>query len=280
MKRTKQIAKTGAPGSTAKIISPDDRAAAGKTLRDKLPREQHGAWKRIKDRPGPIDILRESDADRLKELVQIRYGRMLQSPFAFYRGSAGVMAADLAQTPNTGLRVQACGDCHLMNFGGFATPERNVIFDINDFDETSPAPWEWDVKRLVASIVLAARSLGLSDSIGRDCAVTSARSYREHMREFSRMDPLRIWYTTISTEDVIGILPKAMQKGVRRRIDKAAKRVGSELDFPKLAGSVAGQIRITDQPPLIFHPEETRASDRQNLLSTVVAVATLVVGSY
>jgi uncharacterized protein (DUF2252 family) len=269
MKRTKEIAKIAGPGTTTKIISPDDRAAAGKALRDKLPREQHGGWKRIKDGPGPIDILRKSDAGRMEELVPIRYGRMLQSPFAFYRGAAGVMAADLAQTPNTGLRVQACGDCHLMNFGGFATPERNIIFDINDFDETSPAPWEWDVKRLVASIVLAARSLGLSDSKGRDCAATSARSYREHMREFCRMDPLRVWYTTVSAEDVIGILPKALQKIVRRRIDKAAESIGSELDFPKLAGSVAGQIRITDQPPLIFHPEETRASGAEATLDQI-----------
>jgi uncharacterized protein (DUF2252 family) len=157
----------------------------------------------------------------------------------------------------------------LMNFGGFATPERNIIFDINDFDETSPAQWEWDVKRLAASIVLAARSIGLSDSQGRDCAVTSARSYREHMREFSRMDPLRVWYTTVSAEDVIGILPKALQKGVRKRIDKAAKGSGSELDFPKLAGTVVGQIRITDQPPLIFHPEETRASDAEATLDQI-----------
>ena len=143
-----------------------ERGAAGRALRDRLPRSQHGKWKRPSDRPDPIDILRASDADRLPELVPIRYGRMLASPFAFYRGAAGVMAADLAKTPTTGHKVQACGDCHLMNFGGFATPERNVIFDINDFDETLPAPWEWDVKRLVASFVLAARSIGLSDGEG------------------------------------------------------------------------------------------------------------------
>jgi hypothetical protein len=126
----------------------------GKALRDKLPLEQHGEWKEFEGRTTPIGILRKFDAGRMKELVPIRYGRMLQSPFAFYRGAAGVMASDLSRTPHTGLTVHACGDCHLMNFGGFATPERNIIFDINDFDETSPAPWEWDVKRLVASIVL------------------------------------------------------------------------------------------------------------------------------
>jgi uncharacterized protein (DUF2252 family) len=270
MKRIKDIAKKPAPVGTAHIIAPADRAAAGKALRDKVPHEQHGVWKEFKGRPSPIDLLHKSDAGRMKELVPIRYGRMLQSPFAFYRGSAGLMASDLSQTPNTGLQIQACGDCHLMNFGGFATPERNIIFDINDFDETSPAPWEWDVKRLAASMVLAARSIGLSDSKGRDCAQTAARSYREHMREFSRMDPLRVWYSNISAEDIIDIIPKNVQKRFRKRIAKATAGSGSELDFPKLAGTVAGQTRITDQPPLIFHPEEIRAPETWEELERIL----------
>jgi uncharacterized protein (DUF2252 family) len=261
MKRVKEPSTIAAPNSIAHIISPDDRAAAGKALRDKVPREWHGGWKGFKGRPNPIDLLRKSDAGRMKELVPIRYGRMLQSPFAFYRGSAALMASDLAKTPNIGLNVQACGDCHLMNFGGFATPERNIIFDINDFDETSPAPWEWDVKRLVASLVLAARSIGLPDNQGRDCAETAARSYREHMREFSRMDPLRVWYATIGVEDIIGVTPNAVQKRIRKRIKKVMSGTGSELDFPKLAGTIAGQSRITDQPPLIFHPEDVHAPE-------------------
>jgi uncharacterized protein (DUF2252 family) len=153
-----------------------------------------------------------------------------------------------------------------MNFGGFATPERNIIFDINDFDETSPAPWEWDVKRLVASIVLAARANGLSDSQGRDCAVSCTRRYREHMREFSSMNPVRVWYEKTNATDFIESLPRALQKNTRKRIEKAAARSGSELDFPKLAGSVGGQIRITDQPPLIFHPETTRAPEVETTL--------------
>jgi uncharacterized protein (DUF2252 family) len=261
MKRANKTSETPVSVSAAHIISRDDRAAAGKALRDKVPREWHGAWKEFKGRPSPIDILQKSDVGRMKELVPIRYGRMLQSPFAFYRGTAGLMASDLARTPNTGLKVQACGDCHLMNFGGFATPERNIIFDINDFDETAPAPWEWDVKRLVASMVLAARSIGLSDSQGRDCAETAARSYREHMREFSRMDPLRVWYATISVKDIIGVVPKAVQKRMRKRIKKVTSGTGSELDFPKLAGTIAGRTRITDQPPLIFHPEDVHAPE-------------------
>jgi uncharacterized protein (DUF2252 family) len=230
-------------------------------LRDKIPREQQGRWNGIKGRQDPIDLLRKSDAGRMKKLIPIRYSRMLQSPFAFYRGAAGIMAADLARTPATGLRVQTCGDCHLVNFGGFATPERSIIFDINDFDETLPGPWEWDIKRLVASIVLAARANELSDGHGRDCAVSCARSYREHMHRFSRMDPLRIWYAETSATDFIKSLPKALRKNVKKRIEKAATHSGSEFDYPKLAGSVGGQIRITDQPPLIFHPTSTHGSE-------------------
>jgi uncharacterized protein (DUF2252 family) len=136
--------------------------------------------------------------------VPLRYGRMLQSPFTFYRGSAGVMAADLAETPVTGLHVQVCGDAHLMNFGGFATPERRLIFDINDLDETLPAPWEWDVKRLVASFVLAARSNGLSDADDRDAAVACARFYRRKMRDFAAMDVLDVWYARLDDSGLSG----------------------------------------------------------------------------
>lgn len=263
MEQAKDVPENStSPGAEhiAHIVAPDARVAAGKALRDKIPRERLGQWNEIKGR-NTIDLLRESDSGRMKELIPIRYGRMLPSPFTFYRGAAGVMAADLARTPTTGLRVQACGDCHLVNFGGFATPERSVIFDINDFDETAPAPWEWDVKRLVASIVLAARSNGLSDHQGRDRAVSCARRYREHMHEFAKMDPLAIWYAKTEASDFIESLPKDLQRSVKKRIEKAASRSGSEFDFPKLAGSAAGQIRITDQPPLIFHPNTTSAPE-------------------
>jgi uncharacterized protein (DUF2252 family) len=247
-------------------MTPNARVAAGKALRAKIPRDQQGRWNESKGRRDTIELLRESDIGRMKKLIPIRYGRMLPSPFTFYRGAAGVMAADLARTPTTGLRVQACGDCHLVNFGGFATPERSIIFDINDFDETAPGPWEWDIKRLVASIVLAARSNGLSDQRGRDCAVSCARRYREHMREFAKMDPLAIWYAETKASDFIESLPKALQRSVKKRIEKAASRSGSEFDFPKLAGSVAGQIRITDQPPLIFHPRTISAPEAKATL--------------
>ncbi|HEY7244075.1 MAG TPA: DUF2252 domain-containing protein [Xanthobacteraceae bacterium] len=260
MKRAKKRRGQAAVADRAThAISREERAAAGKVLRDKIPRERHAWWKAGKDRADPIAILRKSDAGRLPELVPIRYGRMLQSPFAFYRGAAAVMAADLARAPTTGLQVQACGDCHVLNFGGFATPERRIVFDIVDFDETLPAPWEWDVKRLAASIVLAARSIGLSERKGRDCAVACAASYREHMHEFAGMDPLLSWYASIDAEDFIAIAPRAWRKAIRKRIDKAAAREGSELDFPKLAQANGGAIRIREQPPLIFHPEVARA---------------------
>ena len=194
----------------------------------------------MEGRPDPIDLLHTSDVGRMEKLIPIRYGRMLQSPFSFYRGSAGIMAADLARTPITGLKVQACGDCHVFNFGGFATPERSIVFDINDFDETLPGPWEWDIKRLVASITLAARSNGLSDTQGHDCAVNCARMYREHMHKFSRMDPLRIWYEETSATEFIKSLPEGLQKHVKKRIEKTAAHSGSEFDLPKLTGSVGG----------------------------------------
>src|SRR5215472_9456313 len=165
----------------SRSVKPAERRAHGKRLRDTVPRDAHAAWRGHAERADPIGFLRAADAARQPDLVPLRYGRMLQSPFTFYRGSAGVMAADLARTPVSGINVQVCGDCHLMNFGGFATPERRLIFDINDLDETLPAPWEWDVKRLVASFVLAARSNGLSDAQGRDAAVACARSYRQKM---------------------------------------------------------------------------------------------------
>jgi len=167
------------PAADPPTMTPADRKAHGKRLRDTVRRDAHTGWRPVADRPDSIGILRAADATRQPDLVPLRYGRMLQSPFTFYRGSAGVMAADLAQTPVSGINVQVCGDCHLMNFGGFATPERRLIFDINDLDETLPAPWEWDVKRLVASFVLAARSNWLSDANGRDAAVACARSYRQ-----------------------------------------------------------------------------------------------------
>ncbi|MHC5756109.1 MAG: DUF2252 family protein, partial [Nostoc sp.] len=159
-------------------LSRAEGSAMGKALRDKVPRSSHEEWKPAPNRPDSVALLEESNQGRLLELVPIRYGRMLASPFAFLRGAANIMAADLSETPKTGIKVQTCGDCHLSNFGGYGTPERNLVFDVNDFDETLLAPWEWDVKRLAASIVVAGRYLKLREKISRAAAMASVQSYR------------------------------------------------------------------------------------------------------
>ncbi len=253
-------------------VPADDLIAAGKRLRDVVPRSSQGEWKRQRDRADPLEILHASDAGRQTELLPIRYGRMLETPFTFYRGSAAVMAADLAVTPTTNVHVQACGDCHLLNFGGFATPERSINFDINDFDETLPAPWEWDVKRLVASFVLAARSNGLSGSAGRDAAVAAARSYRERLREVAEMSPLEAWYTKIGTEEFFGLVDDPdIKKRMLRRIEKAKDDRAADADFPKLAEMVGGQVQIKDQPPLIFHTDASRADGFREMVDKALA---------
>jgi uncharacterized protein (DUF2252 family) len=241
-------------------MTPAHRRAGGKRLRDTAPRDGHAAWRAPAERTDPIGILRAADATRQPDLVPLRYGRMLQSPFTFYRGSAGVMAADLARTPVSGIHVQVCGDCHLMNFGGFATPERRLIFDINDLDETLPAPWEWDVKRLVASFVLAARSNGLSDAQGRDAAVACARSYRRKMRDFAAMDVLDVWYARLDDTDFLAMLPQDRKAVLKKRIAKATAASSSELVLPKLVEGAGAGARIHDTPPTIFHAEASRAA--------------------
>ena len=247
-------------------VTPADRRAHGKKLRDTVRRDAHTGWRAPPDRADPIRILQAADATRQPDLVPLRYGRMLQTPFTFYRGSAGVMAADLARTPVSGINVQVCGDCHLMNFGGFATPERRLIFDINDLDETLPAPWEWDVKRLVASFVLAARSNGLSDANGRDAAVACARSYRRKMRDFAAMDVLDVWYARLDDSAFLAMLPHDRKAVARKRIAKAMAASSSELVFPKLVEQAGGQPRIHDAPPTIFHAEASRGAGNIDLI--------------
>jgi hypothetical protein len=180
----------GALGPNAK-----ERMARGKDLRERVPRAAHSKWTPAPGRPDPVELLKHTDRGRVKDLIPIRYGRMRQSPFAFFRGSAALMASDLAKTPATGIRVQSCGDCHAANFGGFGSPERRLVFDINDFDETLRAPWEWDLKRLSTSVVLAGRQLGARERHCADAARVVAESYREHMREYASMRALDAWYS-------------------------------------------------------------------------------------
>ncbi len=232
--------------------------ALGKQLREKCPRESHAIWKATRSRRDPVDLIRESNQGRLAQLVPIRHGRMLQSPFAYYRGTALNMAADLATTPVSGLQVQACGDCHLMNFGSYATPERRVVFDINDLDETLPAPWEWDIKRLATSFLLACRNNGFGKESGRDAALNCVRSYRERMAQYSEMTVLEVWYASIDVEELLPtIRDKEARERAEKRLAKARERNVLEDEFPELATSEGLAPAIKDAPPLIFHPRET-----------------------
>jgi uncharacterized protein (DUF2252 family) len=242
--------------------SRDERIQAGKSLRTSVPRSSYAEWKPSAERGDAIAILERSNQGRLQELVPIRYGRMLRSPFTFYRGSAALMAHDLSTSPRTGLQVQACGDCHLLNFGMFATPERKLVFDVNDFDETLPAPWEWDIKRLAASCVVAGRDGGLSDNECRDAAMSCVRSYREHLREYSRMNPLEVWYSCLDMESIVEMAPDEKAKSRREEMAaRARQRIGENL-FPKIVAAVGGSHRLIDQPPVLFHVAQADAEER------------------
>src|SRR6204780_2040381 len=201
-----------------------ERLRVGRGLRKRVPRKAHGLWQESTNRPDPIQLLTQSDAGRIPALLPIRYGRMQQSPFAFMRGAAAVMAFDLAHTPRIGVRVQACGDCHIMNFGAFASPERNLIFDINDFDETLPAPWEWDVKRLTASIEVAGRTGGASLRHREDAVRAAVRSYREHLGECAEMPSLEVWYERIDFQELIDRVPGPKNRKHDRIIAERARR--------------------------------------------------------
>ncbi len=253
--------KPGRVAAPVRTLALEERRAQGKALRDSVPRVSHGSWKAPKHRRDPINLLRESNKRRLPQLVPIRFGRMLQSPFAFFRGAAAIMAADLASTSVSGIRVQACGDAHLSNFGGFATPERRVVFDINDFDETLPAPWEWDVKRLAASVVVAGRDLRFSEKDSFRAARATVRSYREHMDDYAGMRALDVWYDSIDVERFLEETTASEEKReiVRKNIEQARKKSIPEFLFPKLAEQHDAVPRIMDDPPLIFHPTAAQA---------------------
>jgi uncharacterized protein (DUF2252 family) len=228
--------------------------ARGKSLRKNCPRTAHADWKSSKKRPDPIQLVEESDKGRIPQLIPLRHGRMLASPFTYYRGAALNMAADLATTPATGIRVQACGDAHLVNFRGFATPERRIVFDIHDLDETLPAPWEWDLKRLATSFVLACRENGLRKEAAEDAVLTCARSYRKHMAEFSTMTALEVWYASLDLEDMVSAIKDAdISRRLKKRIGIEKSRSALEYDFPKLAKTVGKDAMIQENPPTIYH---------------------------
>jgi uncharacterized protein (DUF2252 family) len=255
-KESKQKAKT-LPVATipqTHTLSVAERRALGKQARQQTPREAHATWKPRPDRADPVDLLIANSEGRVEDLVPIRYGRMLVSPFTFYRGAAAIMAYDLATTANSGYNVQACGDCHLLNFGGFATPERNILFDINDFDETAIAPWEWDVKRLAASFVIAGRANGFKASDCREAARLAADRYRSRMAEISELPTLTAWYDAIDLDEVLDNAPdKENVRFYRKKLAAAMDASAREKEFAKLAHEGGLPARIIDQPPLIYH---------------------------
>jgi uncharacterized protein (DUF2252 family) len=244
---------------TPPLPTPRERLAAGKARRSQVSRRSQAAWRPPAGRAEPVQLLEESSRPRLQHLVPIRYGRMLASPFAFLRGSPIVMAHDLAATPVSGLRVQACGDAHLMNFGLYASPERNLLFDLNDFDETLPGPWEWDVKRLAASCVVAGRTFGRRNADCLEAARSCARSYRERMRRYSRMRLLDVWYSRVDAAAVLQLFHHARDE-VSRELDKARGRTSLQA-LSKLAVVRGGRLRIIDNPPLVSHVDNDGVSE-------------------
>ena len=235
-----------------------DLYAAGKALRDKCPRTSHAAWEASEARRDAVELVLVAEKGRMPELLPLRHGRMVRSAFTFYRGSALTMAADLASTPTTGVRVQCCGDAHLCNFGGFATPERRVVFAVNDLDETLPAPWEWDIKRLAASFVVACRDNGLSDAVAKDLVMTCVRTYRESMAEFSQLKTLEVWYQTMDADKLVAnIKDTAFRQRALKRLQKERAKSIAEDIFPKLVEHRGEMPVIKDQLPTIFHKKDT-----------------------
>lgn len=245
------------------------RHAYGESLREQVPHSSHGAWLPGPDRSDPISLLQEQDVSRVQFLVPIKYGRMVASPFAFLRGSAAVMAADLSNTPTTGLEVQLCGDAHISNFGVFATPERKLVFDLNDFDETHPGPWEWDLKRLTASAVVAGRDNGFSKKTNRKLAMTVTEKYAEAMARFAQTRTLDVWYYYVGVDRVQEAFERSSRKALRRvqKMVGKARRKTQEQTLEDLTQMIDGKRRFMSNPPLLV-PFDQLDTDEQNVLPT------------
>ncbi|WP_243772307.1 DUF2252 domain-containing protein [Actinomadura barringtoniae] len=235
-------------------LTPQERADQGREARTRVPRAAHATYEPAEKRPDPIDIIERQSAARLPELVPIRYGRMMESPFRFYRGAAAIMASDLGAAPDTGLIAQLCGDAHLLNFRLLASPERSLIFDINDFDETLPGPWEWDVKRLSTSLVIAGRANGFRGKERRAVVSACVRQYRERMRELAERPTLEIWYAQDNAETLNSIRSAQVDEDARKRAAQAASRARTRTSmqaYKKLTRVIDGRRRIASDPPLI-----------------------------
>jgi uncharacterized protein (DUF2252 family) len=252
---------------TASTSSRSERRKQGKLLREKCIRTSHAEWKARSKSHDIVTLLEESDANRIPGLIPVKYQRMAVSPFTFFRGAAILQARDLASAPVSGITVQACGDCHLANFGGFASPERVLVFDINDFDETFPGPWEWDMKRLGASLVLAARDRSFPKSVADEAVRAAAASYRERMAEFAEMKVLDTWYTQIDSAALREHFRKDTDMTARlSRKQKQARSQNSEAVIPKLTAVVNGRRKINDNPPVIYHSAGDSREFEKNLV--------------
>ncbi len=245
-------------------LTVEQRMQRGRSARADAPRSSHGEWAPAPDRADPVSLLERQAESRVSELIPIRHGRMLESPSTFFRGTAVIMAQDLAGSPTSGVTVQLCGDAHLLNFGLFATPERRMLFDINDFDETLPGPWEWDVKRLAASVEIAARDRGFGARERRRIVLAGVREYRERMRRIARRGTLDAWYDDVEVSDLLAEL-RAEERGrrltakearrVRRHVAKARRRDSARV-LARRAGTIDGELRIQAEPPLVVPVEE------------------------
>jgi uncharacterized protein (DUF2252 family) len=247
------------PSAAVPHLSVAERVARGKAARNEVPRAGHALFEPVSTRADPVELLERQAKTRVPELVPIRYGRMLVSPFTFYRGAASIMAHDLAGTPRSGLTVQCCGDAHLSNFGVFASPERQLVFDVNDFDETLPGPWEWDVKRLAVSMLIAAQSNGFRAKEQERIVLDTVGRYRTAMADFAGMKNLDVWYAHLDIEDVLQDYASQFKPKLVKRADKTlakARTKDSMTAFSKLTHVVDGQPRIIDQSPLIVPLEQ------------------------
>jgi uncharacterized protein (DUF2252 family) len=233
----------------------DERRAAGRALRADVPRSVHAEWDvEARDRD-PIAVLEEQARTRVAELVPVRHERMAASPFAFFRGGAAIMAMDLSTTPVTGLTVQACGDAHVANFGTFATPERNVIFDVNDFDETERGPWEWDVKRLATSLHVVAREHGFTPAQRDDVVLEAVRVYREYVDQYSTMRALDVWYDHTTADDLVAHFPKRYRAQARRDVTRALRKDHVRA-VTRLTTDTDGGPRFVEDPPIVVHLDD------------------------
>jgi uncharacterized protein (DUF2252 family) len=253
--------------STLAMLQPGESAERGRGARQGAPRSSHGEWMPAPDRPDPVELLAAQAASRVQELVPIRYGRMLVSPFTFYRGAAAIMAADLAATPDAGIVVQACGDAHILNFGAFAAPDRRLVFSPNDFDETLPGPWEWDVKRMAASVEIAGRDVGLARDRRERVVIECVREYREAMRGFAGCSHLDVWYARLTASELVdrfGGKLSGQGRLVFAQPFANARRKTSLRAVKKLTERVDGALRFRSVPPLLvplrelFYPADAR----------------------